>query len=97
MILESIIVVMLFSLSVWYLAKPWWETDKQPSVSTDSYVRSDLLLRKEEVLATLSDLKLDRDMKKISEEEFRDVFDASVAEGAEILKRIDSLPGKGKG
>ena len=57
--------------------------------------RSDLTLKKEEVLSTLSDLSLDRQMKKISEEEYRLLFDASVEEGAQILKKIDELPKKG--
>ena len=94
MILESIIVVILFSLSVWYLAKPWWEPDRPKGAGRDLQMRSDLLLRKEEVLATLSDFSLDRETKKISEEEFRDLFDASAEEGAQILKKLDSLSEK---
>jgi len=95
MILESVIIVILFSLSVWYLAKPLLERGGTVTSDKGAQVRSDLTLKKEEVLSTLSDLSLDRQMKKISEEEYRLLFDASVEEGAQILKKIDELPKKG--
>lgn len=94
MILESIIVVILFSLSVWYLAKPWLMPQKPAVPDEGKRLRSDLVLKKEEVMATLSDLTLDRQMKKISEKEYRALFDSSVEEGAQILKKLDSLPRK---
>lgn len=95
MILESILVVILFSLSVWYLAKPWFMPQKPAVLDEGERLRSDLVLKKEEVMAALSDLLLDRQMNKISEKEYRALFDSSVAEGAEILKRLDLLPKKG--
>jgi len=50
---------------------------------------ADLKLRKEEILESLKDLELDRQMKKMTEEDYQVFFQETVQEGADILKKIE--------
>jgi hypothetical protein len=51
----------------------------------------DLRLRKQEILAGLSDLEYDFQMKKMKEEDYRQEKEKLLADGAGILKKLEEI------
>lgn len=79
---------LLFAGLLWFVGAPLFlPSVPQPRDGKKVY-RRHLESRKSEVVSLLKDLTLDRDMKKMSETEYRELYDEVFAEGTRVMKEI---------
>jgi len=90
MSLAIFITVIIFAASIWYLASPLLEkVASENMVHPSKQSLNELSLKKEEILSSLKDLELDHQLKKISDEDYKEEYQNTFNEGTEILKDID--------
>ena len=88
MSLELFILIFLFALAVWVIGSPLYQRGTMASMK-DSYNLRDLSLRKQEVIDSIKDLELDYKMSKVSEGDFKTLYDETLKEGASLLAQMD--------
>ena len=69
---DIFLMVLIFAAGFWYLGAPLMRKSAQAPVNDRS--RDNLILQKEEVLLSLKDIELDYQMKKISEEDYKEQY-----------------------
>src|SRR3990170_715507 len=81
---EYWISILIFALTVWYLAEPLVLKSVQSDKAEDinEKITQDLVMRKEEVLLTLKDIEFDYKTKKMSEEDYHVLFNDALQQGA---------------
>ena len=84
--------IALFVFCILYLGWPLMQKDADDSPEKISHAGEDLRLRQWEVEQSLKELEFDHNLKKISDEDFKVVYQEALQEGS---KMIDSLE-KGK-
>lgn len=91
MVFSIFIIILLILAAIIYVAGPLLQTQEPSSgrAFLPDHSLEDLQLKKQEILLSLKDLQLDHDLKKISDEDFKNIYDETVSEGTEILKQID--------
>ncbi|OGQ07527.1 MAG: hypothetical protein A3G32_01225 [Deltaproteobacteria bacterium RIFCSPLOWO2_12_FULL_40_28] len=88
MTIEIIAIMIIFGAGLWFLFSPLAKNDTD-EISLSTF-QEDLALRKANVIAGLKDLKLDRALNKVSEEDFKEMENEAMNEGATLLKQIDN-------
>lgn len=89
MTIETIISVLLFSFSLIYLLWPLFGAEEGISKGEAEIDRGNLLAQKETLLASIKDLELDHSLKKVSDEDFKELYDDALLEGAGLVKRME--------
>lgn len=88
MMIESLLIVLIFGLALYFIGSPLFSEVKEEAGQKGNLSRH-YLLRKKEVMDSLKDLELDRNLQKISEEDFKQLYNQTMEEGAEVLKKLD--------
>lgn len=88
MTLVSVISILIFGACLWYLAGPLVAPLREASRRASSEL-SGLHLKKAEVLLDIKELELDYALKKLSERDYQELYDEAMAEGVEVLKRLE--------
>lgn len=86
---EIFLMVTVFAFSFWYLGSPLFKGEEKAAATGDRE-RENLTLQKDEILLSLKDIELDYQMKKISEEDYREQYAETFEEGKNILKKLQS-------
>ncbi|MDO8519081.1 MAG: hypothetical protein Q7T11_02830 [Deltaproteobacteria bacterium] len=86
---EIFLMVIVFASSFWYLGGPLLKGEGELSVDPGRN-RQNLSLQKDEVLLSLKEIELDYQMKKISEEDYKEQYAEAFEEGKSILKKLNS-------
>ena len=87
MLAGFVIVVVLFSF---YVFSAIFNKDYK-NISMEATETDDLQLRKQEILAGLTDLEYDFQMKKMKEEDYRHEKEKLLSDGAGILQKLDEM------
>ena len=82
------LLILIFVGCVWFVGSPLLQVVGSRKKDSSKPLE-DLKLRKEEVLATLKELELDHQMKKMSDEDFNLVFAETFEKGKDLLKEIE--------
>lgn len=85
-----VVIIALFAVFIVtpLLSKTW----KKASITTDSD-RENLLYKKEEILASLSDLEYDLKMKKVTEPDYLQLKASLKREAIEVMKKLEPVDG----
>lgn len=88
--LALLVVLLLFIGAVLFLAIPFF---KPASVNLESKEGEEegLLLKKQEVFESLRDLEMDYQTKKVDQKDYQRIYQETVAEGAQVLEKMDEL------
>lgn len=87
---ETFFMLLVFAACFWYLGAPLLRRDEEVFVDDPQREVDNLKSQKDEVLQSLKEIELDYQMKKISEEDYKEQYAETFEEGKTILKRIDS-------
>jgi len=92
------IVLALFTTAfVVYALAPFFEKGfRNRKLKMGSSHQENLVFRKEEMLNAMEDLEYDFKMKKMAEEDYRQLKEKMTAEALEIMKQIDQFDQKGQ-
>ncbi|MFQ5631185.1 MAG: zinc ribbon domain-containing protein [bacterium] len=94
--MEIIIFIVIILASLAYITQPYFQ--KQPAVpktkKAQSKRRIDLQAQRDTVLASIKDLEFDREMGKVSEEDYLQMNDQFRREAVSILQQIDQSNGR---
>ena len=88
--MDTAIVIVIFSMTVLYVAMPFLVRDLTPEKSEEG-VRENLISRKNSLLEVARDLQADHTFGKLDEEDFRNLYAETVREGAKIVKELEEL------
>lgn len=90
MTIEIITAIVVFGVLLFYLGSPLM---KSGGLLSDKglHLREDLAIKKAQSLALIHEIDLDYSLKKMSEEDYKQTRSNAMAEGVEVLKKIDRL------
>ncbi len=86
-----LIAILIFIAVSGYVWEPVFSARRrgiQPTLHAGDPLEN-LSLKKDEILLSLKDLELDHELKKLSDDDFHQIYNETFQEGAEILRQID--------
>lgn len=90
--IETFILVIVFGMGFWFIFSPLFLSEEvidEEDSFTPFVSGEDLFLRKENVLSALRDLRLDHATHKISQEDFEQMENEVLKDGAHVLRQMD--------
>ena len=89
MTIETMTSVALFAVTLILLLSPLFGADEGIGEQKQEIDRQNLSKQKETLFASIKDLELDHQLKKVSDEDFRELYDDALLEGAGLMKKMD--------
>lgn len=89
MTIDSIISVAIFAVALIVLISPLFRAEEGISEQKQEIDRQNFLKQKETLFASIKDLELDHQLKKVSDEDFRELYDDALLEGAGLMKKME--------
>lgn len=95
--IETLVITILFLIGLYYILSPYFTLTNRVIEVSSPYdlekqaAKDSLLLQKEEVLMSLEEYELDREMKKISESDYQELYNEALSEGSQVLEDLDKI------
>ncbi len=89
MTIDSIISVAIFAIVLIVLISPLFGVEEGISEQKQEIDRQNFAKQKETLFASIKDLELDHQLKKVSDEDFRELYDDALLEGAGLMKKME--------
>lgn len=92
MSLSILFIAIIFLAAFYYLAQPFLTSKRIEKFAFQSPdQKEDLLLKKNEIISCIKDIEFDHQLKKISDEDFKQLYQETFNEGTEILRNLDKI------
>ncbi len=94
--MSELILLVILGVTIAFVAKPYWQRRTAAEIEGSNGRLADLMERRDHLLAAIKEIEFDREMGKITIEDFNEINARYRAEAVAVLRRIDALRGKGR-
>ncbi|MFQ6113979.1 MAG: zinc ribbon domain-containing protein [bacterium] len=92
----ELILLMILLATTAYVTKPYWQRRTAVKRDASNGQLTDLIERRDNLLAAIKEIEFDRQTGKISAEDFAEMNTKYRTEAVTVLKRIDALQGNNR-
>lgn len=94
--MSELVLVMILMATTAYVAKPYWQRQKVTKLDSHNGQLTDLLERRDNLLAAIKEIEFDCQTGKISAEDFTEMNAKYRFEAITVMKRIDNIRGNNR-
>lgn len=95
--MSELILIMILVTTTAYVAKPFWQRRTAVRLDSSNGQLTDLIEKRDNLLAAIKEIEFDRETGKILAEDFAEMNTRYRTEAVTVLKRIDALGGNNRG
>ena len=88
--------LILAAVTTFFIARPFFQKEQVELDFNSTNKVDELLARKAEVYSAVKDIEFDREMGKLSDEDYQELRDSYKAEAAQLIHRIEQIQTRGK-